>query len=55
MGKNESLVWACGIIQDHMKKDSFGTITVSMASGKISSVKTEIHHKPELDHNNKNA
>lgn len=47
--KKDSLAWACSILAEHVGKDSFGTITISMASGNISSVRTDINHKPPVD------
>lgn len=38
--------WACGIVREHIDKDSFGTITIAMANGKISAIKEEINRKP---------
>lgn len=41
--------WACGSIREHVDKGSFGTVTIAMANGVISSVKTEINQKPPID------
>lgn len=49
MGKNDALVWAMGIISEHIKADAFGNIIISMANGHISGIKTEINHKPCVD------
>jgi hypothetical protein len=49
MGKNEALVWAMHIVQDCVKTDAYGVVTISMANGHISGAKCEIHHKPPVD------
>lgn len=43
--------WACSVVREHVDKNSFGTITIAMANGKVSGVKTEINLKPMSDHN----
>lgn len=50
---NRDLAWAISIVSEQVQKEAFGTITISMASGKISSVKTDINHKPPVDGNGK--
>lgn len=47
--KDKLLAWAYSIISEHVGKDSFGTITIAMASGKISGIKEEINQKPPVD------
>lgn len=45
----QAFAWAAAIIQDHMVKGSYGTVTIAMANGKVSGVKCEINHKPDVD------
>ncbi len=49
MSKNKTLAWAYSIISEHVEKGSFGTVTIAMANGNISAVKSEINQKPPLD------
>lgn len=49
MSKDKRLAWAYSILSEHVKKDSFGTITIIMNCGTISLLKEDIHHKPPID------
>lgn len=53
MAKSELLLWAYSILSEHVNSDSFGTVTISMANGNISSVKCDINHKAPVDDNSK--
>lgn len=49
MSKEKLLAWAISVLSEHVHEDAFGNCIVSMANGKISSVKCEINHKPPVD------
>lgn len=51
MSKSELLAWAYSVLSEHVGNDSYGTITIAMAGGKISGVKSDINHKPPVDGN----
>lgn len=54
MGKMELFAWACGVVRDLIDADTYGTVTIAMAAGKISSVRKEVNLKPPVDTTAKN-
>lgn len=49
MSKQESYLWACSRLRELVEKDSYGTVTIAMAAGKINGLKKEINEKPSVD------
>jgi hypothetical protein len=49
MSKDKLLAWAFSVLKEHADANAFGNCIVSMANGKISSVKCEINHKAPVD------
>lgn len=47
--KKTLMIWACKEIEKHVSAGSFGTLTIAMANGVISAVKSEINKKPPVD------
>ena len=47
--KKQLMIWACQEIEKHVSAGSFGTLTIAMANGVISNVKSEINKKPPVD------